>query len=181
MPNNINKATFAGGCFWCMEAPFTEIKGVISVRPGYTGGKEKKPTYETVITGKTGHVEAIHIEYDESLVSYNTLLKLFWEQIDPTDETGQFVDRGDQYKTVIFYHSNYQKEKAINSKKALEKSGRFSKPIVTKIRQAEIFYLAEDYHQQYYKKHPEDYKRYKIGSGREQFIQTYWKRKKNEE
>ena len=175
----MKKATFAGGCFWCMEPPFSQVPGVIAVLPGYTGGDVLDPSYEDVISGKTGHVEAVQIDFDESLVSYERLLAIYWQQIDPTDREGQFADKGDHYKTVIFYHSKKQKDLAIQSKKALEESQKFDKPIVTEIKEIGVFYVAEAYHHQYYKKNPEHYQRYKIGSGREIFIQTFWKSKTN--
>ena len=145
-------ATFAGGCFWCMEKPFEEITGVVSVVSGYTGGKEENPTYEEVSSGTTGHVEAVEITYDPSQVDYKTLLDIFWKQVDPTDPGGQFVDRGGQYGTAIFYHSSEQKKLAEESKNELETSGKFSKPVVTKIIEASNFYPAEEYHQDYYEK-----------------------------
>lgn len=168
------KATFAGGCFWCMESPFEKIDGVIDVVSGYTGGGKADPTYQEVSSGKTGHMEAVEITFDPSKVSYSKLLEVFWMQIDPTDDTGQFVDRGSQYRTAVFYHSDEQKRLAEESKNALLKSGRFSKPIVTQILKAQEFYLAEDYHQDYYKKCSIDYKRYRSGSGRESFLERIW-------
>lgn len=167
-------ATFAGGCFWCMVKPFDKYDGVLKVVSGYTGGHTKNPTYEQVCTDTTGHIEAIQITYDESLISYNELLDIFWKQIDPTDEYGQFNDRGHKYKTVIFYHDNIQKELAIKSKENLEKSKRFDKKIATQIVPASIFYEAEDYHQNYYKKNPLHYNMYYRGSGRYDFIKNNW-------
>ncbi|MAQ64643.1 peptide-methionine (S)-S-oxide reductase [bacterium] len=176
MPTNTEKATFSGGCFWCMEPPFSDVEGVISVLPGYTGGHIQDPIYEQVITGKTGHVEAIQVQFNSGIVSYDVLLRIFWSQIDPTDNEGQFADKGDHYKTIIFYHSEVQRQIAEQSKKELELSGRFEKPIVTEIKKAEPFYVAETYHQQFYKKNPEYYNRYKVGSGRDSFIKKFWKR-----
>jgi len=171
---NLQKATFAGGCFWCMVQPFDSLPGIHSVTSGYTGGTVENPTYEEVCTHQTGHVEAVQITYDESIFPYEKLLDLFWQQIDPTDEGGQFYDRGSSYKTAIFYHTEEQKNKAFQSKEALVKSGRFDRPIVTPILPAQTFYPAEDYHQDYYKKNPYRYKRYREGSGRDAFIQKHW-------
>jgi len=167
------KATFAGGCFWCMTPPYQNIPGVISVIPGYTGGKTKNPTYEQVSNGDTEHLEAIQVTYDSSKISYEEILKVFWQQIDPEDEDGQFADRGSQYKTAIFYHDLSQKKIAEQSKANLEHSGKFKK-IVTKIKEAEIFYPAESYHCDYHKKNPLQYAAYKKFSGREEFIKTTW-------
>lgn len=167
-------AIFAGGCFWCMVHPFDKIDGVKEVISGYTGGHKKNPTYEEVSSGTTGHVEAIEVIYDPSRVSYRKLLDVFWRQIDPTDAGGQFVDRGSQYRTVIFYHSEEQKRLAEESRRELEKSGRFGKPIVTEILPASVFYRAEEYHQDYYKKNPLRYKFYRFNSGRDQFLKKVW-------
>ena len=167
-------ATFAGGCFWCMEPPFEKVNGVIEVIAGYTGGHKENPTYEEVSSGTTGHVEAIQVKFDPSKVTYSQLLDVFWHQIDPTDSGGQFVDRGAQYRSVIFYHSEEQKMLAEKSKQALEKSGRFGKPIVTEIIKATKFYKAEEYHQDYYKKNPIRYKFYRFNSGRDQFLKKEW-------
>lgn len=168
------KATFAGGCFWCMETPFEKIDGVKVVISGYTGGQKKNPTYEEVSAGVTGHLEAVEVTYDPAKVSYEKLLDLFWRQIDPTDPNGQFVDRGTQYRSAIFYHSAGQKAAAEKSKEALGKSGRFKKPVVTEILPAAVFYQAEDYHQDYYKKNPIRYKFYRFNSGRDQFLKKAW-------
>ena len=170
----MEKATFAGGCFWCMEQPFEELDGVFKVDSGYTGGTTKNPTYEEVSSGTTGHVEAIQITYDPSRITYNQLLDIFWMQIDPTDDEGQFSDRGTQYRTAIFYHDKNQRELAEKSKSNLTKSGKFSNPIATEVRKASTFYKAEDYHQDYYKTCPAKYSRYKSGSGRKAFIQNAW-------
>ncbi len=168
------KATFAGGCFWCMELPFEKIDGVIEVISGYTGGHTEDPTYEEVSSGKTGHLEAIQITYDPSKVRYAELLAVFWKQIDPTDKAGQFVDRGSQYRTAIFYHTEEQRTIAEQSKRELEQSGRYRKPIVTGILKAAPFYPAEEYHQNYYKKNPMRYKFYRLNSGRDQFREKIW-------
>jgi len=171
---SLQKATFAGGCFWCMEGPFEQLKGVAKVLSGYTGGSKENPSYEEVSAGKTGHVEAIEVFYHPSQVSYEELLEVFWRNIDPTDSEGQFVDKGSQYKTAIFYHNEEQKKLAEESKKKLAQSGKYSKPLVTPILAAQTFYPAEDYHQGYYKTHPFQYRFYKMNSGREQFIEKVW-------
>lgn len=168
------KATFAGGCFWCIEAPFEGIEGIITVRSGYAGGKEKNPTYAEVSSGKTGHKEAVQIEYDPVVISFEELLDIFWKQFDPTDEGGSFYDRGLQYSSAIFYHSSDQKSSAEASKKQLDKSGKFKKSIVTPILRYNNFYQAEDYHQDYYRKQPKEYKAYRIASGRDEFIAEHW-------
>ena len=170
----IKLATFAGGCFWCMVKPFDEYEGVKEVISGYTGGYTENPTYEEVCTDLTGHIEAIQITYDEEVITYKELLDIYWSVIDPTQVGGQFADLGHHYKTVIFYHDEKQKEEAENSKKDLEKSGLYDKPIATEIRKAETFYPAEEYHQYYYKKNPEHYNRYYKGSGRARHITKMW-------
>jgi peptide methionine sulfoxide reductase msrA/msrB len=167
-------ATFAGGCFWCMEHPFDELPGVIKVVSGYSGGHKKNPTYEEVSSGVTGHAESVQITFDPSVISYKKLLDVFWMQIDPTDPGGQFVDRGNQYRSAIFYHNEEQKREAEASKEALEKSGRFEGPIVTQIVQFTVFYPAEEYHQHYYKKNPLRYKFYRFNSGRDRFLDKFW-------
>ena len=167
-------ATFAGGCFWCMEPPFEKLAGVISVTSGYTGGTKENPTYEEVSSGKTGHAEAIQVVYDPSKVSYEKLLETFWHNVDPTQPDGQFTDHGRQYRTAIFYHDEEQKRLAEASKQQLERSGKFNKPIVTEIVPATIFYRAEEYHQDYYKKNSVHYKLYRLGSGREGFVRKVW-------
>jgi len=172
----VEKATFAGGCFWCMEPPFKKLEGVKDVVSGYTGGQKKTPTYEEVSSGSTGHVEAVQVIYDPSRITYRKLLDVFWRQIDPTDPGGQFVDRGAQYRSLIFYHSDEQKKSAEESKKELGKSGRFGKPIVTEIVPASEFYRAEEYHQDYYKKNPIRYKFYRFNSGRDQYLKKIWSR-----
>jgi peptide methionine sulfoxide reductase msrA/msrB len=179
MSKNIELATFAGGCFWCLEPPFEQINGIQSVVSGYTGGHTINPTYDDVCSGTTGHYEAIQITFDPSRVSYDSLLQIFWHQIDPTDPDGQFVDKGSQYRTAIFYHSESQKNSAEKSLKEIEKSGLFTKPVTTKILKASQFYKAEEYHQNYYKKDPFNYKRYRKGSGRDLFIELHWKIDKN--
>jgi len=168
------KATFAGGCFWCMVPPFEKLDGVIKVVSGYTGGHKDNPTYEEVSSGTTGHVESIQVTYDPARVSYKRLLDVFWRQIDPTDAGGQFVDRGAQYRSVIFYHNAEQKALAGKSKAELGRSGHFGKPIVTEILPASIFYPAEEYHQDYWKKNPIRYKFYRYNSGRDQFLKATW-------
>lgn len=173
----LEKATFAGGCFWCMEPPFDKLEGVVATTSGYTGGPEENPTYMDVASGKTGHAEAIQILFDPAQVSYEKLLEVFWQNIDPTQKDGQFVDRGRQYRTAIFYHNDEQKRLALASKREIEKSGRFRRPIVTEIVPAGAFYRAEDYHQDYYKKNPFRYKQYRMGSGRDRFLDGTWNRK----
>lgn len=167
-------ATFAGGCFWCMEPAFEALAGILSVQVGYTGGTTPHPTYEEVSSGATGHVEAVQIVYDPAKVHYAQLLDIFWENIDPTQADGQFADRGSQYRTVIFYHSEEQQRLAEASKAALAQSGKFQRPIVTAIEPALPFYPAEDYHQGYAKKNPLRYRLYKAGSGREGFLKKTW-------
>jgi len=171
------KATFAGGCFWCMEPPFDKLDGVISTTSGYTGGTEKGPTYEQVSAGKTGHLEAIEITYDPAKVSYAQLLDVFWKNVDPTQHNGQFVDVGSQYRTAIFYHTEEQRRLALESRNRLQESRKFGKPIVTEIRPALEFYSAEDYHQDYYIKNPIRYKYYRWGSGRDRFLEETWGKK----
>ncbi|MDD5686941.1 MAG: peptide-methionine (S)-S-oxide reductase MsrA [Elusimicrobia bacterium] len=166
----MEKAIFAGGCFWCMQPPFEKLDGISEVSVGYTGGNLEKPTYEDVSTGKTGHFEAVEVIYDPQKITYSELLDVFWKSIDPTDTGGQFVDRGTQYQTAIFYLNDEQKQLAEESKERLQKSGKFLKPIVTKIIKATIFYKAEKYHQEYYKKCPLQYNIYKMNSGRDEFL-----------
>jgi len=172
--DDIEKATFAGGCFWCMEAPFEELNGVMDVVLGYTGGVSKDPTYEEVCSGRTGHYEAVRVKFDLSQISYSGLLNVFWRQIDPTDPLGQFVDKGSQYKTAIFYHDEKQKALAAKSKTELQNSGKFDDNIATEILEVSEFYKAEEYHQNYYKTCPIRYKSYKKGSGREDYIENTW-------
>lgn len=174
MDKNLALATFSGGCFWCMEPPFEKLKGVHKVISGYAGGKEVQPAYKKVASGETGHRESVQVHYDPKLVSYETLLQVFWRSMDPTDADGQFVDRGFQYSTAIFTHSEEQKQLAQSSKEALKKTGRFKKEIVTPIVDATTFYAAEEYHQDYYKKNPLRYKFYRGRSGRDQFLTATW-------
>lgn len=171
---NLKYATFAGGCFWCMVQPFAKLEGVREVISGYTGGHTENPAYEEVSTGATGHYEAVQVLYDPSVVSYEKLLDTFWRQIDPTDPIGQFADKGTQYRTAIFYFDEEQRKQAEDSKAQLDETGRFGKPIATRILPAARFYPAEEYHQDYYRKEPERYKRYKTGSGREAYIERTW-------
>jgi peptide methionine sulfoxide reductase msrA/msrB len=170
----LKKAMFAGGCFWCMESPFEELNGVKEVISGYTGGHTNNPTYEEVSSGKTGHLEAVQVTYDPSKITYKELLNVYWQQIDPTDPIGQFADKGSQYKTAIFYNTEEQRRLAEESKKELEESGRFKKTIVTEILKASTFYKAEEYHQDYYKTCPIKYNAYKKGSGRPEFLKEKW-------
>ena len=174
MPENLEVATLAGGCFWCMEPPFEQLPGVYKVISGYTGGPEKDPTYKQVAHGMTGHTESVQVHYDPAQISYPDILEVFWRNIDPTDGGGQFVDRGKQYRPGIFYHNEEQKQQALESKKKLEASKRFSRPIVTEITEATEFYPAEEYHQDFYKKSTTHYKGYRWGSGRDQFIDKTW-------
>lgn len=167
-------ATFAGGCFWCVEAPFEDLDGVISVISGYSGGKEKNPTYSEVSSGKTSHKEAVQITFDPEVISYSELVDIFWQTYDPTDVGGSFYDRGTQYESAIFFHDAEQKKVAEESKARLDKSGRFKKPVATPIIKYTNFYVAEDYHQDYYKKSPKEYYAYRNGSGRDAFIKANW-------
>ncbi|EWG09699.1 peptide-methionine (S)-S-oxide reductase MsrA [Cytobacillus firmus] len=168
------KATFAGGCFWCMVKPFDEQPGIKEVLSGYTGGNLKNPTYQQVCSETTGHYEAVQITFDPEVYPYEKLLELYWQQIDPTDAGGQFYDRGQSYQTAIFYHNVKQKQSAEESKQKLEETGPFTKPIVTRILPASDFYPAEEYHQHYYKKNPDRYNAYQTGSGRKAFINKHW-------
>lgn len=170
----LEKATFAGGCFWCMEPPFENLDGVSEVTAGYMGGSSRDPSYEEVSSGTTGHREVVQVIYDPARVSYEKLLEVFWRNIDPTDSFGQFADKGTQYKTAIFYHSKEQKRSAERSKEELASSGKFLKPIATEILAASDFYKAEDYHQDYHVKAPYRYKQYRSGSGREGYIKKVW-------
>ena len=174
MPEHLEIATLAGGCFWCMEPPFEQLPGVYKVISGYTGGPEKNPTYEQVAHGMTGHTEAIQVHYDPAQVSYPDILEVLWRNIDPTDGGGQFVDRGSQYRSGIFYHNDEQEQQALESKKKLEASKRFSRAIITEITQFTAFYPAEEYHQDFYKKSTTHYKGYRRGSGRDMFIDKTW-------
>ncbi|KGX87895.1 peptide-methionine (R)-S-oxide reductase MsrB [Pontibacillus litoralis] len=177
----LEQATFAGGCFWCMVEPFDQRPGIEKVVAGYTGGHQENPTYEEVVSKQTGHVEAVQITFDPTVFSYERLLDVFWQQIDPTDVGGQFADRGESYTTAIFYHNESQRIEAEKSKQQLEESGRFDKSIVTKIVPAKTFYEAEEKHQDYYRKQSFHYNLYKKGSGRKDFIDKYWKKNQNEQ
>jgi peptide-methionine (S)-S-oxide reductase len=167
-------ATFAGGCFWCMEPPFDELSGVISTISGYTGGQTKNPTYEEVSAGHTGHTEAVEVVYDPARISYERLLDVFWKNIDPITPNRQFCDVGSQYRAAIFYHGDEQQQLAEKSKRAIESSGRFDKPIVTEIHPAGPFYKAEEYHQDYYKKNPIRFNFYKFSCGRARRLAELW-------
>ncbi len=171
---NSEKASLAGGCFWCMEPPYEKLDGINEVISGYMGGHKKDPTYREVTAGKTGHKEAVEFMFDPEKISYEEILDIFWRQIDPTDDGGQFVDRGSSYRTAIFYHSEEQRRLAEKSLEKLNNSGRYDKPIVTEIRPASVFYRAEDYHQDYYKKNPIRYKFYRYRSGRDQYLKEIW-------
>ncbi len=171
---NYSKAIFAGGCFWCMEGPFEKLDGVIAVISGYTGGPEENPTYKEVSYGQTGHAEAVEITYDASKVSYDQLLDVFWRSINPTQKDGQFADIGPQYRTGVFYLDEEQKKQAEASRDKYNKLGVFDGPIVTEITAAGPFYPAEEYHQDYYRKHPLHYKMYREGSGRAPYLKKLW-------
>ena len=166
------RATFAGGCFWCMEPPFDELEGVISTTSGYIAGTTKNPTYEQVSTGTTGHTEALQVVYDPKKITYEKLLDVFWRNIDPLAANGQFCDLGSQYRSGIFYHDGNQKSAAEKSKKSIQT--RFKQPVATEITAATVFYPAEDYHQDYYKKNPVRYKLYSHGCGRAQRLEEVW-------
>ncbi|WP_226000163.1 peptide-methionine (S)-S-oxide reductase MsrA [Paenibacillus sp. BJ-4] len=170
----MEKATFAGGCFWCMVTPFEELPGIHGIVSGYTGGTVPDPTYEQVKTGTTGHYEVVQITFEPERFPYEKLLELYWPQTDPTDGEGQFQDRGTQYKPAIFYHTEQQRELAQQSKEQLVQSGRFDKPIVTEILPASVFYPAEEYHQDYHKKNVKHYKDDRAQSGRDEFINKNW-------
>ncbi|CAM3735073.1 peptide-methionine (S)-S-oxide reductase MsrA [Alkalicoccus chagannorensis] len=170
----VEVATFAGGCFWCMVKPFDEQPGILRIRSGYTGGEVEHPSYEQVKSGTTGHLEAVQITFDPEHYDYHTLLQLFWQQIDPTDDGGQFFDRGPQYRSAVFYHTEEQKELAEASRKELEENGPFRDPIVTGIFPAAPFYEAEEEHQKFHEKNPDLYQRERIESGRQQFLQEHW-------
>ncbi|HVT15150.1 MAG TPA: peptide-methionine (S)-S-oxide reductase MsrA [Thermoanaerobaculia bacterium] len=170
------KATFAGGCFWCMQPPFDKLPGVVSTTVGYTGGHKDNPTYEEVSAGGTGHKESIEVVYDPAKVSYQKLLDVFWHNIDPTDASGQFCDHGDQYRSVIFYHDDAQKRLAEQSRQALESSHALKAPIVTETVPASRFYPAEDYHQKYYQKSSLRYHFYRAGCGRDRRLDQLWGR-----
>lgn len=167
-------ATFAGGCFWCMEPPYDKLAGIVSTTSGYAGGSKKNPTYREVSRGSTGHAEVVKVTYDPKQISYRKLLEVFWRNIDPTTPNRQFCDVGDQYRTAIFYHNEEQKRLALESKAALGQSKPFADPIVTEIKAASEFYPAEDYHQDYYKKNPLRYKYYRFGCGRDKRLEQLW-------
>ena len=171
---NLEKATFAGGCFWCMEHPFDALPGVVSVTAGYTGGQKKNPTYEEVSAGGTGHAEAVQIVFDPSKTSYAKLLDVYWRNIDPTAKDRQFCDSGNQYRAAIFHHTEEQHRAALQSKAALEKAKSFKEPVVTEIVTAGEFYPAEEYHQHYYKKNPIRYRYYRTGCGRDRRLKELW-------
>lgn len=172
--SKIECAVFAGGCFWCMQHPFDVLNGVVSTSVGYTGGHKEGPTYKDVCSGETGHTEAIEIQFDPTQISYSKLLDVFWRNIDPTTPNRQFADVGSQYRTAIFYHDEEQKQIAESSKEEMEKTGKHDKPIVTEIVPSSVFYKAEEYHQEYYKKSSDRYKRYNSGSGRERYLKRTW-------
>ncbi|HXK58490.1 MAG TPA: peptide-methionine (R)-S-oxide reductase MsrB [Acidobacteriota bacterium] len=173
-PLHLETAYFAGGCFWCVEADFEKVSGVTEVISGFSGGQKDNPTYKEVSSGRTGHAEAVKVIYDPARVSYPQLLEVFWTHIDPTDKGGQFVDRGNQYRSAIFYRNETERRLAEASKRELEKSGVFKKPIVTEIVPFEKFYEAEKYHQDFYKNHSDRYHSYRTGSGRDQFLEKTW-------
>ena len=174
MSQNTEKAYFAGGCFWCMEPPFEALDGVLEATSGYMGGETENPTYEQVSMGNTGHAEVVEIEYDPNIITYSELLEVFWRNIDPTALNYQFADVGSQYRTEIFTVGPNQMEEALNSKDELEKSNKFDKPIVTAITEAPVFYIAEEYHQDFYKKQSASYKIYAEASGRKGFLEDTW-------
>jgi peptide methionine sulfoxide reductase msrA/msrB len=174
---SLKVATFAGGCFWCMEASFEAREGVVEAISGYTGGTVEHPTYAQVTSGQSGHLEAVQVYFDPEIVNYEELLDVFWRSIDPTDNEGQFTDKGTQYRTAIFYHDEEQRALAEENKNQLVSSDIFDKPIVTEIRPYTTFYQAEDYHQDYYKKNVLRYNSYKEGSGRPDFFEKYWDNK----
>lgn len=168
-------ATFGGGCFWCMEAAFQPLPGVINAESGYMGGTAARANYHDVSQGTSGHYEVVQVKYDSNLISYKELLQVFWKNIDPTDKYGQFSDKGKQYKTVIFYQNTQERDAAVQSKETLETSAKFDIPIATDIKPANEFYRAEEYHQDYFKKNSLHYQLYKKGSGREDYIKKTWK------
>ncbi|GIR94596.1 MAG: peptide methionine sulfoxide reductase MsrA [Gammaproteobacteria bacterium] len=178
MSQNTEKAYFAGGCFWCMEPPFEVLDGVLEATSGYMGGEIENPTYEQVSMGNTGHAEVVEIEYDPNIITYSELLEVFWRNIDPTALNYQFADVGSQYRTEIFTVGPEQMEEALNSKEELEKSNKFDKPIVTAITEAPVFYIAEEYHQDFYKKQSARYKIYAEASGRKGFLEETWEKTK---
>lgn len=177
--NQVETATFAGGCFWCVESSFEGLDGVLDVISGYTGGDEKNPTYEQVSSGSTTHFEAIQITFNPEIISYRNLLKIFFQQIDPTDGQGSFVDRGKQYRSAVFFHTKDQKRKAQELIDHIDTSNVFDSPVATQVLIAAPFYMAETYHQDYHRKNPIRYKFYRAGSGRDKFIQKFWKNGNN--
>ncbi|HSP22401.1 MAG TPA: peptide-methionine (S)-S-oxide reductase MsrA [Planococcus sp. (in: firmicutes)] len=172
------KATFAGGCFWCMVKPFDQFEGIKTIVSGYSGGSVANPSYEQVKGGTTGHLEVVEITFQPELFSYEQLLEIFWQQIDPTDNEGQFQDRGSSYRAAIFVHNDSQRRLAELSKQALDKSGRFKKPVITEILDAAPFYPAEEDHQDYHKKNPVHYKEDRAVSGRDEFLDAVWEKNK---
>ncbi|MFT4704534.1 MAG: methionine-S-sulfoxide reductase [Bradymonadia bacterium] len=174
IPDGHVSAVFAGGCFWCMEGPFESLDGVLEVYSGYTGGAEENPTYRQVSSGRTSHTEAVLVIYDENVVRYEQLLDTFWRSMDPTDLDGQFADRGPHYRPAIFVANDVQRAAAERSKLALGESGVFDEPIVVPVQAVEPFYVAEDYHQNYYRTNTAHYQRYRAGSGRERFLRQHW-------
>lgn len=170
----LDRAVFAGGCFWCMQPAFDRLKGVVSTAVGYTGGHVANPTYDQVSSGTTGHVEAIEIVFDPDRIGFEELIETFWKNIDPAQADGQFADRGPQYRTIIFYNSEKQRRTAEKSKREIEQSGKFGNRIATELRPAGPFYRAEEYHQEYYLKNPMRYTLYKLGSGRQSFLEKKW-------
>jgi methionine-S-sulfoxide reductase len=167
-------ATFAGGCFWCMQPPFDALEGVVETTVGYTGGSTTNPTYEQVSSGTSGHTEAVRVVFNPRKISYQQLLEVFWRNIDPTNAEGQFADRGSQYRTAIFFHSPEQQQQGQKSRELLQASGKFDRPLVTPIVAATPFYEAEEYHQFYYRKKSQHYQQYKVGSGRSAFLKKHW-------
>ena len=174
LEENLAKATFAGGCFWCMEPPYDKLEGVISTTSGYIGGTKPNPTYEEVSAGGTGHAEAVEVLYDPKKISYAELLDVFWPNVDPTTPDRQFCDKGYQYRTAIFYHNEEQEKLAKDSKAAIEKKKAFAEPVVTEIVMATEFYPAEEYHQDFYQKNPFRYKFYRFNCGRDQRLEELW-------
>ena len=167
-------ATFAGGCFWCLVKPFDTYDGVRSVISGYSGGHVENPTYEQVCSDTTGHVEAVKIDFDPEIISYKDLLDVYFKTFDPTDNGGQFFDRGEHYRPVIFYHDEAQKSQALDKIKALNEAKIFNQPVITPVEPYQNFYPAEEYHQNYYRKNPMHYAQYQLGSGRKAFIDRHW-------
>lgn len=171
---DVKKAVFAGGCFWCMVQPFDSLPGIKSVISGFTGGHVENPTYNEVVRGGTGHTEAVQITYDPDKITYKELIEIYWRQTDPTDASGQFADRGDSYRPVIYYSTAEEQAVAEKSKQNLQENGPFTEPIVTSIEPIQPFYAAEEYHQDFYKKESAHYKRYSVGSGRVGFLDQHW-------